>query len=313
MKWLAVFVFSFYCSCNYAKVSKIVVWDSLYNNPNPIAMTYLQRALQITKPEYGNYKLIESAKMEQGRSLLELTKQNYAKLDLAVYAATAEREKQATAIRIPLLNGLMGYRICLINNKKQIIFDDVKSKQQLIDKNISFGLHQDWPDTAILRANGIPVKTTYKKILLFQQLTRGRFDCFSRGASEIYSEYLAYQTQGLVIENNLLIYYPLPLFFFVNKSRPILAERIQLGLQRLIASGEFERIFEQYFSPVIVKLKLSERAVIDLYNPTLSEKTVDALKIPTQIFRKKYLKNTNALPEILRKRALSEYKFKSIN
>lgn len=296
MKWFAVFLFSFYCSCNYAQVSKIVVWESLYNNPNPIAMTYLLRALQITKPEYGDYELIESAKMEQGRSLLELTKHKHAKLDLAVYAATAKREKQASVIRIPLLSGLMGYRLCLIDEKKQILFDGIENKQQLIDKNISIGLHKDWPDTTILRANDIPVKTTYKKKLLFQQLSHGRFDCFSRGASEIYSEYIAYRSQGIVIENNLLLYYPLPLFFFVNKSRPLLAERIQLGLQRLTLSGEFDIIFEQYFSPIIVKLKLSDRSVLDLYNPTLSEQTIEALKIPTQRFRKKYLQNPTAQP-----------------
>lgn len=299
MKWLAVFLCSFYCTCNYAKISKIVVWESLYNNPNPIAMIYLQRALQLTESEYGDYQLVASAKMEQGRSLLELSKQKSAKLDLAVYAATAEREKQAIAVRIPLLSGLMGYRLCLIDEKKQILFDGIENKQQLLGNKISIGLHQDWPDTTILRANNIPVKTTYKKKLLFQQLSRGRFDCFSRGASEIYSEYLAYRSQDIVIENNLLLHYPLPLFFFVNKSRPLLAERIQLGLHKLTASGEFARIFEQYFSPIIDKLKLRERAVIDLSNPTLSEQTIQSSKIPTQNFRKKYLKSTSEQSEIL--------------
>ncbi|WP_019614587.1 transporter substrate-binding domain-containing protein [Psychromonas ossibalaenae] len=289
MKWLVIAAFSFYSSLNYAQVTKIIVWDSLYNNPTPIVMNYLRRALEVTVEEYGDYQLIESAKMEQGRSLVELGRQKHAKLDLATYAPTAEREKQAIAIRIPLLSGLMGYRLCLIDEKKQTIFQDIENKQQLINKHISIGQHQDWPDTTILRFNNLPVQTTHKKELLFQKLIRGRFDCFSRGASEIYAEYLAHKSQGIVIEKELLIYYPLPIFFFVNKSRPRLAERIQLGLQKLIDSGEFDQSFEQFFSPIIDELKLTDRVVIDLHNPTLSEKTIQAMKIPTQRFRENHL------------------------
>lgn len=288
MRWFVIAVFSLFSSANYAKATKIIVWDSLYNNPTPIVMTYLQRALAVTSEEYGEFELIESANMEQGRSLIELSKLANAKLDVASYAPTSEREKKAIAIRIPLLSGLMGYRLCLIDGKNQVNFQGIKTKQQFLSSELIIGQHQNWPDTTILRFNNFPVHTTHKKRLLFQQLMRGRFDCFSRGASEIYAEYLAYQDQGMEIEKELLIYYPLPIFFFVNKSRPELAQRIELGLQKLIDSGEFEQIFEQFFNPINNKLKLTDRAVIDLLNPTLSEKTVESLKVPTERFRKKY-------------------------
>lgn len=274
-----------------ANVTKIIVWDSLYNNPTPILMDYLHRALQVTQDEYGDYELIESAKMEQGRSLIELSKQKNGKLDLASYAPTRERETQAIPIRIPVLSGLMGYRLCLIDGKNQNIFNGIKNKKQLIERGISIGQHQDWPDTTILRFNDINVQTTHKKALLFQQLSRGRFDCFSRGTSEIYAEYLAHQKQGIEIEKNLLIYYPLPLFFFVNNNRPILAERLQLGLEKLIESGEFDQIFDQYFASIIIELEINNRIVIDLNNPTLSKETIEALRGPTLRFRKNYLKD----------------------
>jgi hypothetical protein len=298
MRNFITFVSLIYCSLTYAQVTKIIVWDSLYNNPDRMVMDYLDRALQITKPEYGDYQLIASAKMEQGRSVLEMAKQEKSKLDIATYAPTIEREKLAIPIRIPILSGLMGYRLCLIKEDKQALFDGIENKQQLINKNITIGQHQDWPDTIILRANNIVVQTTHKKKLLFQQLARERFDCFSRGASEIYAEYLQYKTQGIAIEKKLLIYYPLPLFFFVNKSRPLLAQRLQLGLERLIASGEFDAIFERVYSPIISNLKLTERTVIDLYNPTLSEETIQAIEASTQRFRNNHLRNAGLLPEV---------------
>lgn len=288
VKFFSLFLF-FYCSANYAQVTKIIVWESLYNNPTPILMNYLDRALAVTKEEYGDYELLESAPMEQGRSLVEISKLKNSHLDIASYGSTKEREEIAIPIRIPILSGLMGYRLCLIKEEQQDLFNNVENKQQLIEKNLSIGQHQDWPDTAILQANGIRVQTTHKKQLLFQQLVRGRFNCFSRGTSEIYAEYLQYKDQGVAIEDSLMIYYPLPLFFFVNKSRPLLAERLQLGLQKLIQSGEFDEIFERGFAPIIKELKLNQRNVIDLYNPTLSQLTIKAMKEPTKRFREKHL------------------------
>lgn len=291
MKYLITFIFILYSSFSIAKVTKIIVWDSLYNDPNSIVLNYLYKALEITKAEYGNYEIIGSIPMEQGRSLKALSIKNGFKLDIASYAPTREREIQAIPIRIPLLSGLMGYRLCLINDKNQSAFNGIKNKKQLIERGISIGQHQDWPDTTILRSNNINVQTTHKKALLFQQLSRKRFDCFSRGASEIYAEYLAHQKQGIKIEKKLLIYYPLPLFFFVNKNHPLLAERLQLGLEKLIKSGEFDNIFKKYYADIIIELKLNNRTVIDLNNPTLSEQTIKALQGPTLRFRKNYLTN----------------------
>ncbi|WP_413699900.1 hypothetical protein ACLKMH_21550 [Psychromonas sp. KJ10-10] len=280
----------FYSSLNYSQGTKIIVWDSLWNNQTTIMMDYLKRALQLTEAEYGDYELIKSIEMEQGRSLLEIAKLKNSKLDIAGYGATKEREEIAIPIRIPMLNGLMGYRICLIKEGHQGLFDGIKNKQQLIERNIIIGQHKDWPDTDILRANQLPVHTTYKKELLFQQLIRDRFNCFSRGTSEINAEYLAYQDQGIVIEDSLLIYYPLPLFFFVNKSRPLLAQRLQLGLERLIESGEFESIFNQNFASVINELRLTDRVIMDLNNPTLSEETIKATASSTVLFRSQYFR-----------------------
>ena len=61
--------------------------------------------------------------------------------------------------------------------------------------------------------------------------------------------------------------------------------------------SEFDTIFDKFFSPIIFELKLTDRVVIDLHNPTLSEQTIQAMKAPTQRFRENYLKNTGVLPE----------------
>ncbi|WP_051302894.1 transporter substrate-binding domain-containing protein [Psychromonas aquimarina] len=275
-----------------AKNNEIVLWNKTAADSGIIWDT-LYRALEITKDDYGEYQLITSTAMEQDRALRELAN---SRIDLAHFIATEKREQQATAVRIPILQGLYGYRLCLIKEGNQEKFTGISSKQQWIEKNITISQHHNWPDTKILESNGITVKTTFKRDLLFQQLSMNRFDCFARGINEINSELSNHPSLGLAIEKNIVIHYPFPLFFFVNPKKPLLAERLQLGLTRLNRSGVTELLFEFYFLELINELDLKDRKFIELQNPTLSQQTINALKAPSTRFKTKYFpdsKNKN--------------------
>lgn len=269
--------------------TKIIVWEHTVNDPTEIIMDTLQRALEITKPEYGDYELVTSMEMEQGRALRELSRFDNSHLDLAHFAPTLEREKQAIAIRIPLIQGLLGYRLCLIKEGDQDKFSEIASLEQLLKKDISIGQHQNWPDTLVLQNNGLTVKTSYKYELLFQQLARQRFDCFARGANEINYELRAHQGLDLTIEKNIALHYPFPMFFFVSKKNPNLAKRLELGLSKLIENGTSEQLFEHYYQAQIEALGLKNRHIIELQNPTLSHQTIQAMHQPKAIFKNRYL------------------------
>lgn len=271
--------------------TKILVWEHTVNDPTEIIMDTLQRALEITKPEYGDYEMITSMKMEQGRALRELSKLDNSHLDLAHFAPTQEREKKAIAIRIPLIQGLLGYRLCLIKEGNQDKFSQITNKQQWLDHDISIGQHQNWPDTLVLQDNGLTVKTTYKYELLFQQLAKQRFDCFARGANEINYEQRTHPDLGLAIEKNIALHYPFPLFFFVNKNNPNLAKRLELGLSRLIEDGTSEELFEHYYQAQIEELNLTKRHIIELKNMNLSTLTIQAISKPKLVFQRRYLVN----------------------
>lgn len=260
---------------------EIIVWQHTVNGPTEIIKDALQRALEITRPEYGAYRIITSAEMEQGRALNTLSKQARGKLDVAHFATTTEREKKAIAIRIPLIQGSLGYRICLIKKHNQSTFSEITNKHDFIEKNISIGQHKDWPDTKILRSNGLHVKTTYKYSLLFQQLDKQRFNCFSRGINEISYEHEQHTEINATIEESLLIHYPFPLFFFVNANRPEVAKRLTLGLTRLQSNGTLLQLFEYYYKDRLAALHLEARTIIELENPTLSEKSLKALQLNT--------------------------------
>lgn len=267
---------------SYAKPMQIKVWKTTLND-NGIIQELLYHALEITTDKYGDYRFIASSEMEQERALRELTNNQ---LNLAHFVATAAREAAAIPIRIPIMQGLLGYRLCLIKKENQEKFDDIRNKKQWLEKNITIGQHHNWPDTEILQSNGLNVITTYKTDLLFQQLAKSRLDCFSRGINEISYEQISHKSLGLAIEKNIVIYYPLPQFFFVNPSNQLLAERLQLGLTRLQQNGEMDRLFEKHYRELIERLNLKNRVFIELHNPTLSEQTSKALKASTARLKK---------------------------
>jgi len=270
---------------SYAKITTITTWKTTTNDDG-IIKQLLYRALEITRKEYGDYELVVSNEMGQDRALRELANNQ---LNLAHFVATAERETQAIPVRMPIMQGLLGYRLCLIREDNQGKFDNITNKQQWIDKNIIIGQHHNWPDTKILQSNGLNVQTTYKTELLFQQLAKRRLDCFSRGINEIAYEQLSHKSLGLAIEKNIVMHYMLPQFFFVNPANPQLAERLQLGLTRLQKTGETDKLFDSYYRELIKQLNLQQRVFIELHNPTLSQATIDALQVPATRFKKNYL------------------------
>ncbi|WP_022943195.1 hypothetical protein [Psychromonas hadalis] len=160
-----------------------------------------------------------------------------------------------------------------IQPKNQDIFNHLYTLADLINNNVKIGQHQNWPDTQIMEANGLNIWKANKYNLLFDLLAAGRFDCFSRGANEVVQEFYTHAYKGIVIESNLIIYYPLPLYYFINKNKPKLAERIKEGLHVLQKTGEYEQMFIAKFGQTLQYLNMQNRVIIELNNPLLSETT----------------------------------------
>jgi Fic family protein len=76
------------------------------------------------------------------------------------------------------------------------------------------------------------------------------------------------------------------MFFFVSQSKPELAQRIERGLNIARQDGSFAALFEKYinFKDIEKALKLSERTVLKLNNPHLSEATLEATASEAQQF-----------------------------
>jgi len=217
------------------------------------------------------YEWIESAPTNTEARIIQMIADN--ELDVCWYASTKEFEERMLPIRIPMYRGLLGYRVLMIKKGTQSKFDGIRTLEDL--RRVSLASGRFWADTDVLTANGLNVVKVLKYDGMFFMLDGGRFDAFPRGAHEPWSEIARYPNLELEVEKNLLMVYPNPFYFFVNKSNTELARNIEKGLRIAIEDGSFNEYFlnDPTVKDVISKANLKDRIVIPLQNPGLPKLT----------------------------------------
>ena len=251
-------------------IRNYILWYRNYDSPAIRALVLL--AFEKT-PEYGEYRIMRSEELSQGRVLKELTDGESHLVDIANMATSADRESILTAIPVPVDGGLLGFRVCVVLPESLPKFVGIKSLHDLRKRRIRIGQGSHWPDTSVLEANGIPVVTHSRYELLFGMLRNKRFECFARGVSEVLYDLEMERDSNLVIEPDLLIAYPMPSYIFVGPNDQETAHRLQLGFERAILDGSFNEFLKRYYSRAVKELHLDRRTLITLDNPYLSEES----------------------------------------
>jgi ABC-type amino acid transport substrate-binding protein len=230
----------------------------------------LKATLESTRERFGDYRIEPSAPMSEERQVSEL-RNNTGAITVIVRGATLDYAKQLHSVNIAIDKGILGYRALLIRRQDQPRFDQLQSLDDL--KKISIGQGSGWKDIEILTANGLKVITGPSYEGLFEMLTKGRFDAFSRSVDEVVAEYEERKIQlpDLAIEKHLLLHYPIPRYFWFNRGEAgeRLAARVDEGLRKIIANGTLDRIFRQHFQARLELLKLGQRRLIEIRNPYL--------------------------------------------
>jgi hypothetical protein len=233
----------------------------------------LRLAMDSTSESDGPYSLepvTMQATQKRGLVLLEEGK----KVNIGFFPLNKERELKFTPVRIPILRGVLGYRVCLIRKDSLAVFSEIESLEQL-KKQFNAGFGSQWADMEILRANNIPVVGTVKYDGLFKMLSGRRFDYFPRGINEAWNELSDRKTNysDLTVAPHIALHYPCPVYYFVNKNHPEIADRIERGLKISLKKGTFKELFLQYHGDIIQQADLKNRKLFMLKNPTLPEGT----------------------------------------
>lgn len=231
----------------------------------------LEVALEATVESHGPFQLQQAAHAMsfQGRGVRYLKQGR--EVDVLWMMTSSQRERDLMPVRVPLLRGMLGYRVFLIRQDDQKLFSQVLTLDEL--RTLRAGQGSGWPDVAILEANNLTVTIGRNYENLFSMLVHGRFDYFPRGICEAWPEERAHDDLPIVVEQHLLLHYPTAIYFFLNRSDGDLAARIEVGLHRCLKDGAFDRIFTAYHGTYLEAAKLSQRRIFRLQNPLLPAAT----------------------------------------
>jgi ABC-type amino acid transport substrate-binding protein len=240
------------------------------SNPGVKEDYYLElihTALKITEPSFGAYRVDFSEVLLNAKRKNELFLDG-AKLNIERHTGfdTITHPGRGTLkIEVPLLRGFLGFRIPLIRRASQPDFENIKTLVDL--RKVPLGLGQGW-EGYLYRQNGFLLTESLNMTILLKMLVAKRFDFVPLGATEIEEHYQVdnQPVDVLAPENHLLIYMPMPVFFYVNSKYPELANRLTVGLKKMEAAGEMKRIFDKYYAERLKKLNLANRIIIELPN-----------------------------------------------
>ena len=252
----------------HAESTAIRIQD-LERTNDPIA-SYIVEILRLAiKKSGGDYVIVKSteAPVPQARQIFDLS-QNQGKLDVIWTMTSDEREKQIRAIKIPIDKGFFGWRIPFIHSDNPELLKNATSLAELA--KFRAGQGTQWPDTDILRHNGLPVVTGSDESLA-NMLRAKRFDYFPRPIIAIWNEQKNVEYRHFMIDKTFVLHYPTAFYFFVSPKRTQLAEDLTRGLERAVEDGSFDRTFNKYFADFIRDADIKHRVIFDLKNPLIKE------------------------------------------
>lgn len=234
----------------------------------------LRTALERTRDAYGPYVMEASEWMTEKRQAFEMRNAT-GRLTVMYLSTTPEFERDLIPVRIPVDKNLGGYCVLLIRKGDQARFDAVKSSDDL--RQFAYGLGLGWVDVDIFRHDGFRVVTGSDYDGLFRMLVNRRFDAFPRAVVEVLDEYAERKGEmpELAIERGLILYYPLPMYFWFPKTDEgrRMAGRVREGMMRMIEDGTYDRIFFAYQGEKVKQLDLRHRRVFRIPNPMLGPET----------------------------------------
>jgi hypothetical protein len=234
----------------------------------------LEAALEVTKEEYGAWIFEEYDEDYHG----DRESRAFKEYGHDIFVTTAGNKKledeEKIIIHKAIMDGVLGFRVLIIRAEDREKFARIETEAEL--KKLRVGIPDTWSDAEIFRHNGYNVieRGTYDD--MFERLHDDEYDFTALGANEVEGVFAdrSDAVEGLVLVDQLLIYYPFPLLFYVNPDMPELAERIQKGMSMITEDGTLDRIFQKHNAELIEALRLSERTIFKLESPLLPEEMV---------------------------------------
>jgi hypothetical protein len=252
---------------------RFIYWrGAVADGRKPYETELVALLLRLSDEKYGPSQLVVSDRVMspvRGREKLKLGHEIHFHSAPILY-----REfDQDISIILPfnILNNLLGYRQAIIRRSDQALFE-MASKSPSLLKTMVAGQGQYWPDVRVYEHNGFNVMEAESFDHLFPMLQLKRYDYLPLGIGEVQD---AIGVKGddeydLILMQNLVLFYPWPVYIMVSKTKPELAERLNHGYQIAQRKGDYQALFDAHFSEIIRRHNHPGTRLILLENPMLT-------------------------------------------
>ncbi|KMT66825.1 hypothetical protein XM47_01540 [Catenovulum maritimum] len=263
--WLGAF------SAGAADIVNIVKGQSAFDTRNKYTDAVLRSTLEQSTDKYGPYVLNYVKEVIPTPRISQFLADDHL-LNVAIALTNKEWERDLITIRIPIRKGLLNYRLLLINRKNSDKFKNIKTVEDL--KKLSVGLRKTWVTHGVMSDLGFSIVDAFAYDAIFSMLQKQRFDYIPRGIYEIYDELEARkELTDLMIEPNLALHIPAPIYMFVSPAHPRIAKRLEYGLNKMVVTGRLNQIFDDFYGDLIKRAQLHKRLILEVGNQQLPEKT----------------------------------------
>lgn len=226
-----------------------------------------------TEREFGAYELrYVSEVMTDKRIVEELGRGHHIQLGFyTIFNGRQNKEDNYVSIPFPIMQGLLGLRKVVIRKADDKKFSQINSISDF--RAVNFGQVSRWPDTKLYHHAQLRVAGGQSFSNLFPMLVAKRFDAIPLSVVEIDAtlEQQDSTLNELVVNNDIYIYYPIPVHLSVTKNHPNLLPRMIKGIADIERSGEFNKIFTKYFDEYIQRIHAENANVFVLENSTLTK------------------------------------------
>lgn len=222
--------------------------------------------LELTENKYGSFDIKYAPDMSEARARKIVRSNRYANaIRSDVTDDNVINDTKLTYLPYPIYFGILGYRVCFIPKNQVDIMRNVKTFDAF--KSYVHGQASGWRDIDILRQNGITVREAPEVANLYKMLDANRIDMFCRGINEILNETTHYgHLTNVDLDHSFALYYPLPIFYYINAENKALYERINEGLRLAYESGAMKALWKKHFYDSIEHAELRKRTIFYLKN-----------------------------------------------
>lgn len=230
----------------------------------------LRRALDETVQQFGEYQIeIVDVNMPSNRELKATAEGEF--VNVTISPANQIWDDNLIAVDVPIRQGLLSYRLLLVNKVDLQKFRQVKTLDDL--NRFSAGLLDGWKTTQIYKKHLLNMTLTHNFAGMFAMLNKRRFGYIPRAFYEVHDELetMSAELTDIVIEPTLALHIKTETFFYISPKHPKIAKRLKVGLRKLDQIGELKSITNKYFGGYLKQADLQNRTIINIENPYYNE------------------------------------------